>query len=154
MKILKSLMEIVRALAFVFVAFFVVLYIAMLEENHETSISAEEIIISRVGFHPFHVTELVINLETKEEIIYIHNDFGQDWYISYDGGCECVVSANKDDAYRVSRYTYGQVTYRTGRTVERVGPYEDYAHLFNEAYAVRKSVKERFANILSANGLE
>ena len=130
-------------------AFFAIMHAGAYILHHETKISDDEILIGRVGMNPFNFSEYAVNLDTGEEEIYQFKFFGNSRFIDYERDCQCITSVHVIDDYTAYLQSDGQVRYTSGRTVDKVVPYDQVSHLFEDALATRNEFRNKYADILS-----
>lgn len=140
-----------------FLSFFILLgiYGGGFLSNHETTISEEEIVISRVNLIPFSHTEFAVNLSNGNEEIRIYGGpFTDSWTVYYNGTCECIEQVYK---HRIGRniwyvsYNFStdeEVHYSSGKTIQKKLSLQEAQPYFDEGMQIRNSVRKRFAKYL------
>lgn len=116
--------------------------------SHETSVSPEEIVITRIGVIPLESTEYVVNRTTGDEEITISSLFRQQYMsVSYKGECMCVEEIyDKKGGYYL--FALGdEVYYRTGKTVRQIISRESARPYFDKGLALRNEMRKKYAHL-------
>lgn len=129
--------------------FFVVMYGGTYLFNYETKISDEEITIGRVGINPFNFSKYTINLETGKEEIFQFTLVGNSRFIDYERDCQCITLVHVMDDFLVALLSDGRVSYVTGKTIDKIVPYDQASHFFEDALAIRNKFRDKYADIIS-----